>query len=124
MDLCKPDRAIDYYQRVLAIAWDTGDRKSESTALANLGLAYVELGEIGIAIPLYEQSLSIAQDMEDLRGKGNALNYLSTAYAKLGEKSRAIDLLRRALEIFEVTDNPRAAEARSKIAALEKVQVA
>jgi nucleoside phosphorylase/tetratricopeptide (TPR) repeat protein len=90
-NLGETHRAIDYYEKLLAIMQEKGDRQNEGTSLCLLGLAYANLGETQRALEYYEQYLAIAREIGDRRGEGTALGNLGNAYADLGETRRAIE---------------------------------
>ena len=80
-------------------AHKVGNKKKESYALGNLGLAYSALGEPRKAIEHYEQRLPIARETGDRRGEGNALGNLGAAYSELGELRKAIEYYEQHLAI-------------------------
>ena len=53
------ERAIDCYEKALAIAREIGDRHSEGKKFGNLGNAYADMGQIERARELYLQALTI-----------------------------------------------------------------
>ena len=84
-----------------------GNKKEESYALGNLGLAYSDLGETRKAIGYYEQVLAIARETGDRRGEGNALGNLGLAYRALGEPRKATEYYERQLAITRETGDRR-----------------
>lgn len=83
----------------LAAAKRLNHRAAEGVALANLGIAYANLGENKRAIQLNEQALLIARELGDRRGEAAALGNLGLAYAAQGETKRAIQFHEQALLI-------------------------
>ncbi len=53
----KAEVAAGYFQKALALARESGDRRGEGEALGNLGLAYAYLGDPRRATRFYEQGL-------------------------------------------------------------------
>jgi tetratricopeptide (TPR) repeat protein len=104
------NRAIECYQRQLAIMRETGDRRGEATALGNLGNAYADLGDASRAIGNYEQVLAIFREMGDRKATGEAQSNLGLVYAALGDLRRAIEYYEQALSIAHRL-NDRYAEA-------------
>ncbi len=94
-----PRKRIPYLEEALAAARRLGDRRGESSALGNVGLAYHALGGIQRAIDYYEQALDIARQIGDRRGEGNHLGNLGRAYRALGDVRRAIQYYQQALDI-------------------------
>jgi tetratricopeptide (TPR) repeat protein len=62
-------KAIEFYEKRLAIAQEISDRRGEGATLGNLGLAYDALGDARKAIEFYEQALVIAREIGDRRGE-------------------------------------------------------
>lgn len=72
---------------------ETGERRSEGSALGNLGHAWKDMGDIRKAIEFYEQRLEVAQELSDRRGECIALSSLGL--------SEAESMMRRAIAIDE-----------------------
>ncbi len=98
-DLGQVEKAIEYYERALAIAGEIGDRRNEGAWQGNLGIAYRNLGQVEKAIEYYERALAIAGEIGDRRGEGNRLGNLGNAYRNLGQVEKAIEYYERALVI-------------------------
>ncbi len=100
-DLGQVEKAIQYYEKALAIAQEIGYRKGEGADLGNLGIAYSHLGQVEKAIQYYEKALAITQEIGDRRGEGNALGNLGNAYSDLGQVEKAIQYYEKALAIAQ-----------------------
>jgi tetratricopeptide (TPR) repeat protein len=109
-------RAIEYYEQVLQIARETGDRRSEGNSLGNLGLAYADLGETRRAIEYYEQVLQIARETGDRRGEGNALWSMALALGQVEDRAQAMVHAETALAIYEQIESPHAEIVRNRLA--------
>jgi tetratricopeptide (TPR) repeat protein len=92
-------KAIEYYEKALAVAREIGDKSGQGNALGNLGIAYKNLGEARKAIEYYEKALAVAREIGDKSGQGNALGNLGIAYKNLGEARKAIENYEKALTI-------------------------
>ncbi len=92
-------RAIDLHIQALAIARDTGDRRSEGSALGGLGICHQSLGDYLQAVDLLAQALAIARDVGDRQGESNRLGNLGICHQNLGDYLQAVDLHSRALAI-------------------------
>ena len=57
--------SIEFEERCLEKARETGDRNREVISLASLGNAYQSLGEYHLAIEFYQQWLDIAREIGD-----------------------------------------------------------
>ncbi|MDD2756554.1 MAG: tetratricopeptide repeat protein, partial [Methanothrix sp.] len=97
--LSEARKAIEYYEQVLAISREIGDRMGEGNALGNLGLAYAVLGDAKNAIEYYAQALAIAREIGDRSGEGGTLGNLGSAYHRLGKMREAIEYYEQHLAI-------------------------
>ena len=94
-----PRDRITWLEAALGAARRLGDRHAEGRHLANLGLAYDELGETRDAIEFHEQALAIDREIGDRRGQGADLGNLGIAYAALGAARKAIEFHEQALAL-------------------------
>jgi tetratricopeptide (TPR) repeat protein len=92
-------KSIEYYQQVLNLSREMGDRQGEGVALGNLGVAYKKLGNYEQAIDFYQQSLAISREIGDRHGEGQDLGNLGNAYNGLGNYERAIEFHQQCLAI-------------------------
>ncbi|MFB2838870.1 tetratricopeptide repeat protein [Floridanema evergladense] len=97
--------ALQSSQQALAIYREIGDRDGEKRSLANLGIAYRNLGDYRKAIDYQQQSLAIAREIGDREGEGAALLSLGVAYYSLIDYHKAIDYLQQSLEIAKEIGN-------------------
>jgi tetratricopeptide (TPR) repeat protein len=109
----QPEGAIDYGQRVLAIASATGDRSLEIVARGRLGLAYRLLGDYRRAIDViqrYLEALSgdLARERFDMAGfpAVNGRVDLSACLANMGDFAAAATAAEEGLRIATAVDHP------------------
>jgi tetratricopeptide (TPR) repeat protein len=95
------DKAIDYYQRSLAICEKVGDEHGMASTFNNLGEVYRVKGEWEKAIEYYQRSLEIKEKVGDEHGMATTLNNLGLVYDDKGEWDKAIEYYQRSLEIKE-----------------------
>jgi tetratricopeptide (TPR) repeat protein len=122
--LAEVRKAIEYYEQALVIAREIAKissteaerraaKHSEGAWLGNLGLAYVDLGEVRQAIGYYEQALAIDSEIAKTspseeeqvaarRREANDLGNLGVAYNQLGEMPQAIEYIEQALAVTRV----------------------
>ena len=74
-------RALDPFQRALAIHRQTGNRKGEATTLNNLGTACSRLGDGKRALELYKQALLTFRAVRDAKGAATAMKNIQSLYA-------------------------------------------
>jgi tetratricopeptide (TPR) repeat protein len=103
--LGQTQKAIEHCQQALAIARETGDRRSEGYRLSNLGNRYADLGQAERAMQHYQQALAIAREIGDRGSEGYRLRSFGNVYADLGQTEKAIEHYQQALEIGEDTGN-------------------
>jgi tetratricopeptide (TPR) repeat protein len=94
-----PHKRIQWFEAMLASAIRYKRRDAERTALCNMGIAYVNLGEPRRAIEFYEQDLAITRETGNRKGEGQALGNLAGAYVNLGDFRRAIESYELSLTI-------------------------
>jgi tetratricopeptide (TPR) repeat protein len=95
------DKAIDYYQRSLAICEKVGDEHGMASTFNNLGEVYRVKGEWEKAIEYYQRSLEIKEKVGDEHGMATTFNNLGAVYQDKGEWDKAIEYYQRSLEINE-----------------------
>jgi tetratricopeptide (TPR) repeat protein len=94
-------KAIDYYQRSLAICEKVGDEHLMATIFNNLGVVYKAKGEWDKAIEYYQRSLEIREKVGDEHEMAPTLSNLGVVYEAKGEWDKAIEYYQRSLEIKE-----------------------
>ena len=95
------DKAIEYYQRSLAIKEKVGDEHGMSTTFNNLGEVYRVKGEWDKAIEYFERDLAICEKVGDEHGMASTFNNLGLVYQDKGEWDKAIEYFERDLAICE-----------------------
>jgi len=92
-------RAIELLELALDATREVGNRRSEGSALGELGNAYFLLGQYDLAIKNHEESLAIKTEIKDERSVGNTLGNLGVAYSALGKTNKAIEFYEKHLKI-------------------------
>ncbi len=95
------DRAIEYYERSLALKEKVGNEYGMAPAFHDLGLVYQRKGNLDKAIEYYERSLAILEKGGDERGMAPIFNNLGNVYQAKGEWERAIEYYERSVAIVE-----------------------
>ena len=106
-DIGKLSIAKDYFQKVINLSNDIGDRRLEGVALSNLGVAYLDLGDTQRAIGYFEKCLTLAREFKARRQEGIILGDLGVAYRNLGKVQQAIEYHNLELEIAREIDDQR-----------------
>ncbi len=105
----RPADAVQQFNRAIQIAQSSGDDRLLATALAGLGSALVDLGELARAQPVLRRSLALFEKVagpESLE-TGEAANNLAMLYRKTSELSKAQAQLERALPLMQAHLDPR-----------------
>ncbi len=108
------DTAINYSQRALILARQTGNRLGETNALVNLGYSKVfsarqletmETDLYNEAILYLEQGLQLAEKAEDIQSQSLGNNSLGIAYVILGQPLSAIAALEKGAKLAQIAQN-------------------
>jgi len=113
------DRAIEFYERSLAIVEKVGDEHGMSTTLNNLGSVYQDKGEWDRAIEFYERSLAIVEKVGDVVGVSITLFNIASIYEDSERYAEAVELLERVVAIDRQVGHP---DLESNLARLERVR--
>lgn len=100
-------KAMDYYNKALALARKNNNRLDEGRWLANIGSAKNVMKDHQEAKEILEEALSIARETNDLKGEGSRLEGLAHAYYKLGEVDTSIQFHEQSLTIARTIGDKR-----------------
>jgi tetratricopeptide (TPR) repeat protein len=84
-------------EKLLAAARQAGDRRAESIALTDLGIACLRSGDNQQAQEILEQAAALGRKVPDRTLEQDALANLGVAMAAAGQPARALELLDQAL---------------------------
>ncbi|MFF4749221.1 ATP-binding protein [Streptomyces sp. NPDC002514] len=111
-------RTIALCEEALSVLGEVGDRRNQGVAWSNIGYAQQCLGDLDAAFAGHRQALRIFEAVDDPYSQAEALDYLAAAHLERGDTEQARASWTRAAELFSVLRIARAAEMRSKAAAL------
>ncbi|HEU4508465.1 MAG TPA: CHAT domain-containing tetratricopeptide repeat protein, partial [Pyrinomonadaceae bacterium] len=94
-------KSLEYFERVMKIMHDAGDRLKESTVMSNICAINTALSLYKEAFEDCEQALKIKREIGDKTGEATALNATGNIYAALGEYQKALDHYQQAFEIHK-----------------------
>ena len=99
------DRALNYFQKSLAISLKTLGEEHPSTAVSynNLGLVYDNMGDYPRALEYHHKALAIDGKLYGAEHTSTATSYnnLGTMYHNMGDFPRALEYYQKALAIRE-----------------------
>ncbi|PWA26519.1 hypothetical protein CCH79_00001228 [Gambusia affinis] len=95
------ETALQWHQRALSIAEQTGCVRSQGRAYGNLGLTYEALGNYERAVVFQEQHLSVAAQTNDLTAKTLAYGSLGRTHHALQNYTQAVMYLQEGLRLAE-----------------------
>jgi tetratricopeptide (TPR) repeat protein len=95
------DKALDYYDRSLAIDEELGDKSGMGASLNNIGLVHADKGDYDKALDYNARSLKIREELGDKSGIGNSLGNIGLVHANKGDYDKALDYYDRSLAIEE-----------------------
>jgi tetratricopeptide (TPR) repeat protein len=84
------ETAIDWLQQGLKLSEGVANRQSQALCYNSLGVAYVTLGQLQMAIPYLEKGVQLALQSGDVYLQGVNLAYLAEAYYGLENLEQAI----------------------------------
>jgi tetratricopeptide (TPR) repeat protein len=113
------EKAIDYFEQAMAVAYQTNDHEVAGNTLGNLGNAYQALGNVEKAVEYHKKALVIFRKIGDRQGEGSVLGNLGKAYISCGQMEKAIEHNKQALLIFEKINSPLAIPMRRWLTELE-----
>jgi tetratricopeptide (TPR) repeat protein len=96
----EPERAVEHYERALALFERAGDLVGQARCRNNMGIVYSSLGKWQRATQELTTSMSLARSAGTPEHVGTAGINLGVAHLKCGEFERARELFGEALAIF------------------------
>ena len=100
-------QAVLHHEQALAISRELGNDRDEGSHLADLGMAYADLGDVERAIEHFGQALERARQFGDRYSEGRQLRNLGDCYRDLGNAPRGIEHHERALMIARESGDSR-----------------
>lgn len=97
-------QALAYYQQILTLRQEMGDRRGEGRARMKLGWIYHSTLQYADAMRYYQQSLAIAQEVGDRLAEVQVLDYIGRVYASMNQESRAMQHFQQALIVIHQTE--------------------
>jgi CHAT domain-containing protein/Tfp pilus assembly protein PilF len=101
----EPQRAIETFQKALAIARQLKDKDSEATVLLAIGFNFNNIGQPQQALELYNQALPIMRAVGDRNGEALTLSNIGEIYSKIGQPQRALEFYDQALPNWRAVGN-------------------
>lgn len=95
------EKALEYYERSLAISEKISDQQGMSKTLNNIGVANSYLGDYSRALDYHLRSLIIKEELSDKSGMAGSMNNIGLIYMNHGNYPRALDYFQRSLKIKE-----------------------
>jgi tetratricopeptide (TPR) repeat protein len=108
------DEAFSYYEKVLNLAKDMGDKNMASILLCNIAIAYYCKGNLGEALKCCQESINLGKITKDniyykvidstfVEKKDNSICYylIALIHRRKGDYSKAIEYFEKAIELSE-----------------------
>jgi diguanylate cyclase (GGDEF)-like protein len=99
--------AAELYLQSLDLSRQSGDRETEGQALSNLGVVYLDQGELQRARELFEQALQLCAGSGNTLREAVARNNLGFTHYRLGDYGRSIELSLEARTLALRIGNPK-----------------
>ncbi len=100
-------RAIECYEKSIALMRERGDKGGVARVSGNLAIAYHVQGELAKALEIYQTGLAIMEEIGDKSSYGAGLNNVGNVHYALGDYDRAEELFERALLLAGEIGNQR-----------------
>ena len=97
----KYNRALEYYERALAINRELGRRGGVAAVFGNIGTVYKSLGKYNLALENYKRALVIDEELDRKPKIAAWLNNMGAVYSALEEYNQAIEYFKRAISLLE-----------------------
>jgi tetratricopeptide (TPR) repeat protein len=95
------DRAIEQYEKSLALAREINDKKEIGKAHSSLGVVHFEKGDQARAVECFQNFLALSEEIGYKQGVGRACGNLGNVHYISGDFDRALELYRKCLAINE-----------------------
>jgi len=82
-------KALEYYQQVIEISRQTGQKACRLTALGNIGVIYLRKNRIKDALEYYKAALNMAEEIGNKRQIARMLINIGVAHAELNDSETA-----------------------------------
>ena len=92
LDESQREEMIELYEEALHISRSIGNKRGESYALGNLGLAHAMLGDAPRALGFFHQDLRLVREIEDERGEATVLGKMGIVICHTGPRPEASPL--------------------------------
>lgn len=96
-----PQMAIDFGERFLAMAEESGNLEAQIEGLHNLGITYYNIGDFEKTIQYFLKSLRIEEGRNNAKGMAQAYNNLGIVFDEIGRKKKALEYYQRSLAVKE-----------------------
>lgn len=94
-----PQVRLEWLQSALKASRLLGNNLTTQAHLGNLGLVYLELGQVHLAIEHFEQALGLAESIGDVLHQGIWTGNLGNALATQGQHQKALQYHQRHLDL-------------------------
>jgi DNA-binding SARP family transcriptional activator/tetratricopeptide (TPR) repeat protein len=118
--LGRHETALALCEESMAIQQRTADRHGEDTTWHSLGYIHRHLGHLEQATACYHRALTLFQEAGDLYNQADTLVHLGDTRLDAGDAYAAEQAWQRAEYILDELGNPKADDARARIAGLRR----
>jgi CHAT domain-containing protein/Tfp pilus assembly protein PilF len=95
--LSKNEKAIDYYEKALAVKREADDRAGEAGVLLDMANAHKAMRQYERQLACCERALAISRQIKDRGLEGRAFSNLGTAYEGLRQYAKAVEYIEQGL---------------------------
>jgi tetratricopeptide (TPR) repeat protein/transcriptional regulator with XRE-family HTH domain len=112
------DSAVPILEEALDLFSDIEDRYGEGYTLVKLGDTYSELKRPAEALDFFQRALEVRHEVGDRWGEGETLHKKGVLLGDIGQHEQATECLRAAVAIFDELGDPRAADLKELLTAI------
>ena len=97
--LCKYEKAIDAFKKVLDIYFKINDKNDYAYCLRNIGIVYSCLSDYPMAISYYQGSVKIFEAINDKKGMAYCYNNIGTIYCEQNNFEKALKYCNKSVKL-------------------------
>ena len=99
------DRALEYYEKALALNEELGNKDGVAASIGNIGIVYEKLSLFAKALEFYVKALALREEVGNKGGAAITIGNIGVVYFKLSQYANALEYYEKALALDKELDN-------------------